>query len=299
MSAKPKLIVILGPTAVGKSDLAVELAKDIHGEIVSADSRQIYRGMTIGTGKITKKEMLGVPHHLLDIVEPMTEYNVTKYQRDANKAIKGILERQNTPIICGGTGFYIQAVINDVVYPSVKPNKILRAKLEKKTLTSLLRQLERLDKKTFDRIDKNNKVKIVRALEIVLTIGSVPPVQTSQPYNVLQIGVIAPDEVLKERIYKRLIKRLKVGMLREIRKLHDNGVSWKRMEGFGLEYRYLTRYLTGQITKDQMIEQLNSAIWQYARRQKGWFRRDRNIQWFELKDKNRIAKLIRKFMTKK
>jgi tRNA dimethylallyltransferase len=296
MPAKPKLIVILGPTAVGKSDLAVELAKDISGEIVSADSRQIYRGMTIGTGKITKKEMLGVSHHLLDIVEPMTEYNVTKYQRDANKAIKAILERHNTPVICGGTGFYIQSVINNVIYPSVKPNKTLRAKLEKKTLTSLLKQLEKLDQKTFDRIDKNNKVKVIRALEIALVLGSVPPVQTSQPYDVLQIGIIAPDEVLKDRIYKRLIKRLKGGMLREIKKLHDNGVSWKRMEGFGLEYRYLTRYLTGKITKDQMIEQLNSAIWQYARRQKGWFRRDKSIQWFELKDKNRIAKLIKGFL---
>jgi tRNA dimethylallyltransferase len=295
-ASKPKILVILGPTATGKSDLAVALAKQFNGEIISADSRQIYKGMDIGTGKITKKEMLGVKHYLLDVVSPMTEFNVVKYKKLADKAIQEILSKGKLPIICGGTGFYIQTVINDQVFPDVKPDQKLRAELEKKTTDKLLAILEKLDKNTFDRIDKNNRVRLIRAIEIAKTLGAVPTIKTTSSYNVLQIGLTVTDELLRERIYNRLIKRLDAGMLNEIKKLHKNGLTWAKMERFGLEYRYLSRFLTGKLSKEKMIGELNNAIWQYARRQKSWFRRDKKIRWFQLKEVKKIEKEIKRFL---
>ena len=296
MTPKPKILVILGPTAVGKSDLAVELAKKFNGEVISADSRQVFKGMNIGTGKITKKEMCGVKHYLLNVVKPMTKYNVAKYKVQAEKAIEEILAKKKLPIICGGTGFYIQAVIDGVVFPDVKPDEKLRAQLEKWTTEKLLKTLEKLDKKRFESIDQNNRVRIIRAIEIAKSLGSVPEMSSQSHYNALQIGITAPDEILRERIYKRLIKRLKGGMINEIKKLHTQGMSWKRMDQLGLEYRYLSRFLNNKLTKSEMIEKLNSEIWQFARRQKSWFRRDMRIKWFRLEEKRKIEREIRNFI---
>lgn len=297
MTAKPKIIVVLGPTAVGKSDLAVQIAKFCNGEIISADSRQVFKGMDIGSGKITKKEMLGVKHYMLDIVSPNNKYNVAKYQKEAHKIISDILGRGKTPIICGGTGFYIQAIVDNYTFPEVKPDPKLRKVLEKKTLKQLLSQLQKLDKKTFARIDQNNKVKVVRAIEIAKKLGSVPPIEKNELYNSLQIGITAPDEVLKDRIYLRLIKRMKSNkMIKEVQRLHNEGVSWKRLESFGLEYRYLARLLTGKLTKEEMVKELNSEIWHFAKRQKAWFKRDNRIKWYSPKDLNKIKKEVTRFL---
>ena len=278
---KPKIIVILGQTATGKSDFAVDVAKNINGEIISADSRQVYKGMDLGTGKITKKEMKGVPHYLLDVVSPRNKtFSVSDFQKLASKKIDEIVKKGKIPIICGGTGFYIDAVINGKIFPEVPPNKNLREELSKKTAPQLFSLLKKLDVARAKNIDKNNKVRLIRAIEIAKALGKVPKInKTNSPFHVIKIGLAFPQEELKERIYIRLIKRIKKGMLREMERLHKEGVSWKKMESFGLEYRYSAFYLQGKMSKKEMIEKLFSQIWHFAKRQNTWFKRDGAIIW--------------------
>jgi tRNA dimethylallyltransferase len=282
---KSKILVILGPTATGKSDLAVEIAQKFNGEIISADSRQVYKGMNLGTGKITKKEMGGIPHYMLDIVNPNSIYNVAKYKVKAQRIISNIIRRGKLPIICGGTGFYIDSVVKNISLPDVPPNQKLRNELEKENCERLMKQLKKLDPEISKTIDSKNKVKIIRAIEIAKKLGKVPAIKSEPIYDAIQIGLIAPDKVLKERIKKRLVKRIDLGMLKEGKRLHKQGLSWKRMESLGLEYRYMARYSSGKISLEQMIKELNSKIWQFARRQKTWFRRDESIKWYKVGEK--------------
>ncbi len=286
---KEKIIVICGPTATGKSDYAVTRAKQIGGEIVSADSRQVYRGLDIGSGKITKKEMRGVRHHLLDVVSPKRTCSVTQYQTLADKAIRDILKRNKVPIICGGTGFYIDSVVYGQNFPVVKPNTALRKKLEKFSTEQLAQQLGVLDPKRFETIDTKNKVRLIRAIEIAKSLGSVPKVTRISKYVVEWHYLDFPDDVLKQRIHDRLFKRMKSGMVREVQRLHDSGVSWKRLEALGLEYRYIAQYLQNKpfdtaqdkpfdtaqdkLSKSDMLEKLEKEIWNYAKRQRTWFKK--------------------------
>lgn len=276
-----KIIVICGPTATGKSDYAVSLAKKIGGEVISADSRQVYKGLNLGTGKITKKEMKGVPHHLLDIASPKSIFSVERFQKLGKKAITDILKRGKTPIICGGTGFYIDALVYHTDFPTVPPNKKLRKELETKSAEELLSLLKKKDPERAETIDIKNKVRLIRALEIIESIGKVPEIKKESPYEVEWIGLDFPDEILKERIHKRLIARIKKGMIREATQLQNEGLSWKRMRELGLEYRFLAEYLTDNITKEEMTSQLESAIWQYVKRQRTWFKRNKKILWIK------------------
>lgn len=283
MQKKDKIIVVCGPTATGKSDYAVKLAKELApqsssvcGEVISADSRQVYKGLDIGSGKITKREMKRVPHHLLDVASPKRVFSVTQYKKLADKDIKDILKRGKTPIICGGTGFYIDAVIYDQNFPEVKPNKTLRKQLEKLSLEELSTKLQVLDAERFETIDSKNKVRLVRAIEIATALGSVPLRQAEgkqSKYDVEWIYLDLPDEVLKNRIHDRLLKRMKTGMVKEVENLHKEGVSWKRLESLGLEYRYLALYLQGKLSRTEMLTQLEMAIWHYAKRQRTWFKK--------------------------
>ncbi len=267
------IIVVCGPTATGKSDFAVALAQKINGEVISADSRQVYTGLDIGSGKITKKEMKGVPHHLLDAANPKRVFSVAQYQRLADKAIKAILKKGKVPIICGGTGFYIDTVVYEQNLPEVKPNAALRKQLEKLSLSELVQQLETLDPDRLETIDTKNKVRLIRALEIATVLGSVPKTTRIKKYDVQWHHLDFPDEVLKKRIRDRLLKRMKTGMIAEVKRLHDQGVSWKRLESLGLEYRYLALYLQDKLSKADMLAQLEIAIWQYAKRQRTWFKK--------------------------
>jgi tRNA dimethylallyltransferase len=268
-----KLIVICGPTATGKSDYAVKLAKEIGGEVISADSRQVYKGLDIGSGKITKREMKGIPHHLLDVANPTRIFSVAQYKKLADKAIKDILKRGKVPILCGGTGFYINAVIFNQTFPAVSPNKTLRRALEKKSLSELQTQLQDLDIDRYHTIDINNKVRIIRAIEIAQVLGKVPAIVSHAPYDIEWIYLDFTDEELRERIHIRLLKRMKIGMVKEIRTLHEKGLSWKRLESLGLEYRYVAYYLQGKMTKEAMLKELGFAIWHYAKRQRTWFKK--------------------------
>lgn len=299
-----KILVILGQTATGKSDFAVEIAKKTKGEIISADSRQVYKGMNLGTGKITKKEMSGVTHHLLDIVSPKKIFSVNDFQKLVNEKIDEMIKKNIILIICGGTGFYIDAIVNGTIFPEVPPDKMLREILEKKTKEKLFEMLIKLDSVRAKNIDKNNKVRLVRAIEIAKALGKVPPLcarpcLAQSKYEVLKIGLTLPPEILKERIHIRLLSRIKKGMIKEVENLHKSGVSWKRLYSFGLEYRYVSLYLQKKLSKKEMTEKLNSEIWHYAKRQNTWFKRDKSIIWIDPRkkaDKNKTLKEIRKFL---
>lgn len=290
-----KIIVILGQTASGKSDLAVRLAKRFKGEVISADSRQVYKGMDIGTGKITKKETKGVPHYLLDIASPKRQFTVAQYKGKALKAIDKIYNRGRIPIICGGTGFYIQAVVEGLDIPKVKPDWGLRQRLEKETTETLFNKLEDLDPKRAKTIDRYNRRRLIRALEIVIKTGKLVPEFTTKPsFDVLMIGVKKSLDELKELIKNRLLRRIEQGMINEVKRLIKSGVSWKRLDDFGLEYRYVARYLQGKLNKQEMIEKLQKEIEHYAKRQMTWFKREKTIHWIE--DCKEAEKLVRQFL---
>lgn len=278
---KSKIIVVVGPTSSGKSDLAVKLAKKTNGEIISADSRQVYRGMDIGTGKITKKEMAGIPHHLLDIASPKKVFTVADFQRLGQRAIKKILAKGKVPIIVGGTGFYIDSLIYDTPLPNVPPNTALRKKLEKLSAKKLFAKLKKLDPRRAGNIDPFNRRRLIRALEIIGITGKpVPDInKLESDFKVLKIGIKLPSQKLKQKIRARLKKRLQAGMIEEVKKLHRQKVSWQRLDNFGLEYKYVSRYMRGVMKKDEMFEKLEKEIWHYAKRQMTWFKRDKEINW--------------------
>lgn len=277
---KPKVVVILGQTATGKSALAVKVAKKISGEIVSADSRQVYKGLDIGTGKISKKEMKGVPHHLLDVVGPKNKFNVVDYKALADTKIKEILKRNNTPIICGGTGFYIDAVTEGIVLPEVPPNAKLRKSLGKKSLKVLLETLAKLDNERAKNIDPHNKVRIIRAIEIAKYLGKVPKLKrTKSPYEFIKIGLTLPQNILKKKVSYRVKKMFESGLLNEINKLKKSRVSEQRLKEFGFEYN--------KPTEEKVI---NETI-KYAKRQMTWFKRDKEIKWFNDPEKAYVVAL--------
>jgi tRNA dimethylallyltransferase len=274
---KKKVIAIIGPTAIGKSSVAVSLAKAINGEIVSADSRQVYQGMNIGSGKITQKEKYGIRHHLLDITSPKKRISVVQYVVYAKKAIEDINSRGKVAILCGGTGFYIEELLFPSSLPKVPPNKKLRSKLEKKNAGELFNLLRKKDPRRAKNIDPKNKVRLVRALEIIHTLGKVPlkPKRTD-PYKPLIIELDAPIDFIKSKISKRLLERLYKGMLGEINLLHKNGLSWKSLEAFGLEYKWGAKLLQKKVNKIEFILGLEKDIVSYAKRQKTWFKKMKN-----------------------
>lgn len=301
-----KLIVILGPTASGKTNLSIKLAKKFNGEVVSADSRQVYRGMDIGTGKITKEEMEEIPHHLLDVVNPKRRFTVAQYQKLAIETIKKIQNKNKIPILVGGTGFYIQSVVDGIVIPEVKPNWKLRKKLEKLTTEQLFKRLKKLDAKRAASIDKHNPRRLIRALEIVLTTGATVPALSyakGQKFDTLQIGIKKSPDELKKLVSQRLAKRLKNdAMINEVKKLRKS-LSWKRLEEFGLEYRFVARLLRyaqhcGQAqyfqAYNEMIDSIQKESEHYAKRQMTWFKRDKKIHW--VKNYKEAEKFAKKFL---
>jgi len=292
---KNKVIVILGPTASGKSDLAVKLAKKFNGEIVSADSRQAYKGLDIGSGKITKKEMMGVSHYLLNVANPKRKFTVSQFQKLAIKKIQKIQGGNKLPFLVGGTGFYIQSVVDGIYIPEVKPNWLLRKKLAKKSSSELFLLLKTLDPKRAFIIDKKNPVRLIRAIEIVeATKKPVPPIIRDAKFETLQIGIRKSSKQLQSAIRKRLVKRLNQGMITEVRRLHRHGLSFKRLEELGLEYRFIAWYLQQKITYQEMIEKIQKESEYFSKRQITWFKRDKRINW--IKNYKEAEKLTKKFL---
>ena len=293
----PKIIVIVGPTASGKSAFAVKIAKKFHGEIISADSRQVYKGMDIGTGKVTKKEMAKIPHYLLDVANPKKQFTVAQYKRLAERAIKKIIANKKIPIICGGTGFYIQTITDNIAIPEVKPDTKLRAELEKKSTKELFNQLKKLDPRRTKNIDGNNRRRLIRALEIIIKSGKKVPLLKSEPkYETLFIGVRRKTKELKELIKIRLLRRLKQGMVKEVINLKKSGLSWKRLEDFGLEYRYVAYYLQNKLSYNEMVAKLQKETEHYAKRQMTWFSKNKKIHW--VKNQKQSEKLVKEFLNK-
>lgn len=271
------LLVIVGATGTGKSALAVKLARQLGGEIVSADSRQIYRGIDVGTGKLTKREMKGVPHHLLDVASLRRTYTVTQYQRDARHAIRNIWRRGKLPILCGGTGLYIRAVIDGAVFPEVPPNRRLRAKLGKKSAPELYRMLRAKDPRRASEIDRHNPRRLIRALEIVAAKGKVPLPQ-GKPLDayVLMLGIRLPKRELERRTRARIRLWLRRGLLKEAGEIPP-----QRIGELGLVYRWATRLARKEITREEFIDGLTKDLLKYAKRQETWFRGDKRIVWME------------------
>jgi len=323
-----KLLVILGPTAAGKTKLAVKLAHKFNGEIVSADSRQVYRGMDVGTGKdlqdyvlpvrksikskVHKVNTAKIPHHCIDIVSPKTEFNLAKYQRLAYKAINDILRRGKLPILVGGTGLYLQAVVDGYnlsgAHPhtikgaGVKPDKKLRASLEKKSVVELRKILKKLDQQF--KMQPDNKRYLIRYIEMVkktkMPLKKLLTASGSQ-YDCLILGINLPRPEINKRVDERLMVRIKKqGMMEEVKRLHKEGVNWQRLENFGLEYKFVSQYLQGKMDKDEMIAKLAVASHQFAKRQMTWWRRwerqGREIRWV---DNYKIAKELIKHWLKK
>ncbi|OGD67688.1 tRNA (adenosine(37)-N6)-dimethylallyltransferase MiaA [Candidatus Campbellbacteria bacterium RIFOXYC2_FULL_35_25] len=300
-----KILIILGPTSSGKTDLAVDLAKKYNGEVISADSRQVFKGLDIGSGKVTKKEMRGIPHHLLDVASPNRAFSVIQFKKKADSVIKDILKRGKLPIIAGGTGFYIQAIVDNIVLPEVSPNLTLRKELEgllredrEKAIKEMGRRLKKLDHRRFREIDQKNPRRLMRAIEIATALGKVPKLKlpVALPLSILQIGIRTDDDVLKKRIGGRFEKRVKAGIVAEAENLHKKGMTWKRMNEIGLAHKHIASYLKNKISKEEMIENSIKEEKKYAKRQKTWFKRDKRIIWVNLENHERIDKLVTDFL---
>ena len=277
---KPKVLAIVGPTASGKTSLSIELAKQFNGEVISVDSRQVYRGMDLGTGKVTTKEMQGIPHHLLDIADPTTVYTGADFKRDGEVVLSDIITRGKLPIIAGGTFFYLELLRGTMSVAPVPPDPELRAVLETKSTVELQRQLVAMDITHSAVIDTSNRRRLIRAIEIINTVGVLPLVEPiPSPYDWLTIGIEVPADILAGRIHERILQRIDQGMIEEVATLHQEGVAWERLDSFGLEYRYIARYLQKTITKETMIEELSTKTRQFAKRQRTWLKRDKSIIW--------------------
>ncbi|MFA5993599.1 MAG: tRNA (adenosine(37)-N6)-dimethylallyltransferase MiaA [Parcubacteria group bacterium] len=312
-----KIVVILGPTSAGKSAVAVRLAQQISAiggpaygwngaEIVSVDSRQIYRGMDVGTGKVirdanikhqapsTKQDAKykiqntkdifmseGIPHYMINIVDPQDTFSAAEFKKMTDEIITDILQRGKLPILCGGTGFWIKSIVDNVTYPEVEPNWPLREELGKKTAAELFAQLQVADPTRAASIDAKNPVRLIRALEICAALGSVPQEQSQPQYQALQIGVAVPKETLHAKIKKRLDSRWRDGMLEETKRLHEQGLSWEKIQSFGLGYFWMPEYLQNKIRLEELYEKVYLAEKDYAKRQMTWFAKDHRIMWLE------------------
>ena len=300
-NTKPPVIAIVGPTASGKTSLSIALAKEFSGEVISADSRQVYRGMDIGTAKVTPQEMDGIPHHLLDVCDPLDVYTGADFVLDANTALADITKKNKLPIVAGGTFFYLDLLMGKMTAPEVPPNPVLREKLEQLPNEVLLEKLTTLDPERAKVIDTANPRRLVRAIEIATALGSVP---TSAPkeslYRWLTLGIDVPLAILEERIRLRIMTRLEDGMIEEVERLHNEGISYERLDAFGLEYRYIGRYLQGEIDRQEMIDQLVIKTRQFAKRQKTWLKRDKAIRWLEYPvDQAKAVEIVKNFLTTK
>ncbi|MDD5147002.1 MAG: tRNA (adenosine(37)-N6)-dimethylallyltransferase MiaA [Candidatus Daviesbacteria bacterium] len=306
-----KILVILGPTSTGKTDLALKLANKFNGEVIACDSRQVYVGLDIGTGKLPggkwkmengkwKKgkgfwEMDGVKVWMYDVVDPKKQYSVYDYVKDAGKVVREIRKRGKLPIIAGGTGLYLKALLEGLPNLAIPVNRKLRRELEKLSLKRLQEKLQKISPKKWEKMnnyDRQNPRRLIRAVEIAsvcmddintTTVG----LMSTRGFDILKIGLSAPRQVLYQRIDERVVSRIYQGMIEEVKQLYELGLSFKRMRQLGLEYGILANYLEGKITnEEELVKILQGEIHGFARRQITWFKKEKNVLWFDIMDQN-------------
>ena len=279
-----KLIVITGTNASGKSGLGIELAKKYGSEIVSADSRQVFTGLDLGSGKVTPEEMQGVPHHLIDVAKPNDFYSLLDFQTQAYEAIDGIIERGKTPFLVGGTGLYINSVVDGYDIRKENLDPAIRKEVSEKTIEELVAFLEERNPAALENIDLKNKRRLERAVERTIT-GNTEKKENKPRYETLVIGVTWPREVLYERIHERLDRRLDQGMIAEVENLKKNGATDEFLYSLGLEYRFINMYLNGQFRDfDAFYDKLYMEIRHLAKEQMTWFRKRKDIHWINMED---------------
>lgn len=280
MERMPKVLAVVGTNASGKSALGVRLAKQFGGEIISADSRQVFRGLDLGSGKITPEETEGVPHYMIDVREPGEFFSMADFQQISYDLIPQIISRGHLPMIVGGTGLYVDSVLDGYLLSNTEPDLAYRAELEKLTTPELYEMLLRVMPNV--QVEKNNRNRVMRILERIHDGDDAVPGKQAR-YESLRLGVSWPRDVLAKRIDERMDMRLELGMIEEVQRLMDEGASVEFLLGLGLEYRFITQYLIGEIpNKDDMIAQLLHAIKKFAKRQMTWFRRNPDIVWLDM-----------------
>ena len=280
MQTMPKVVAVVGTNASGKSALGVELALRFNAEIISADSRQVFRGLDLGSGKITPQETRGVAHHLIDVRKPGEFFSMADFQRMSFSIIDDILSRGRLPMIVGGTGLYVDSVLDGYELSDTEPDLAYRAELETHTTPELYAMLLALVPEA--QVERNNRNRVMRMLERIHDGDDARPGKSPR-YRSLRLGVSWPRDVLAERIEERLQMRLEQGMIEEVQGLLDAGVSREFLLGLGLEYRFITQYLTGELPdRGEMLEKLSQAIRKFAKRQMTWFRRNPDIVWLNM-----------------
>jgi tRNA dimethylallyltransferase len=298
------LVVILGPTASGKTEIAAKLSGEFHGEIISADSRQVYRGMDIGTGKDLNQYIVNaqkIPYHMIDIVNPESEFNLFEFQKRFYKIFHQIKNNENLPILAGGTGLYLQAILSGYDMPEATPEPELRKELDQKSIEELKGIFFAFKTHLHNKTDLEDKQRLIRAIEIEKARDKKRSEKDERPeIDAAVYGIYWERSVLRQRITSRLEERLKHGMIQEVESLHAAGLSWEKLDSFGLEYRYISQYLQNLIPFDEMKNKLNTAIHQFAKRQETWFRRMERksimIKWIQANEyellKESVIKLI-------
>lgn len=290
---KPKVIAVVGPTASGKTALGIFLAQKLGGEIISADSRQVYKGVTEISRVPSKKEQAGIPHHLIGFANPKRFYSAGEFVQNAKKIIVDIEKRGNIPIVVGGTGFYADSLLRGLQLPEVPPNKTLRASLAKKTAPQLFAMLQKLDKTTAARIDRHNPARLVRALEIIKKLGKVPTLTYNSPYDVLWFG-LSPEKKKHEKAIRAGVAARVTKMITEAKKLRPT-LSKKQFATLGFEFVPLADYLDKEVSKKELIEQLIKGELGYVKRQMRWFKRHKDIIW--ITSKTQALKQAKAFTT--
>lgn len=270
-SPQERIVIVAGPTASGKTALSLSLAKERNGEVISVDSRQVYRMLDIGTEKITKEQMQGVPHHLIDIIDPKETYSAGAFMKDAAELITDIRSRGKTPILAGGTNFYFDALLYGL--PESTKNTALREELEALPTEELMRRVREQDVRRAERLDPHNRRRIVRALEIISEHGTVPERTLQNPRYEVEWHILNPErDELRERIDKRLREALDAGLIEEVVRIREY-VGDERLNELGLEYKIVGEYLRGERTTESLLPTLSSRLWHYARHQKAWLRK--------------------------
>lgn len=293
-----KLVVVAGTNASGKSSLGIELALKYNAEIVSADSRQVFKGLDLGSGKVTIDEMKGVPHYLIDVAAPNDFFSLSDYQKQAYDAIDSIIERSKIPFLVGGTGLYVNAVCDGYNLNTSAPDPVMRKRIEAMSKEEIIESLKKLNPKVLDRIDLNNKRRLERALEKAES-GDYDENPSAKRYDTLIIGVTWPREVLYERIRERLDMRLDMGMIKEVEDLRSNGATDEFLYKLGLEYRYILMYLRGEFASfEDFYNKLFMEIRHLAKEQMTWFRKRDDIHWIDMAGDplSEVGKLIEKFL---